>query len=841
MKEKIQNFKTEDFYTASVELFKKLSIPLDNITKLAIEPSDIFEEQKPFFEKIENIYALGMISDTLFSNRETNFDFNNKKDYEAILIFAVELNDKKPNRTLLANITRAFNREYHYTPVIVLFKYGNFLSLANTQRLKYKIDKVGEKIGKVSILRDIDIENPHRGHLDILKSMKIDSKINSYESLYRHWQEVFDISLLNKKFYQELSNWYSYAIKEVTFPSQSKDTDAQAIEVHKSQNVIRLLTRFLFVWFIKEKGLIPEQLFEEDYIKTILKEFNPKNMDNTLFNGLDKSSVYYKAILQNLFFASLNCPIEPLDRYDTRKRGFRKKEHYGQHRDANFLMRYEDSFHNPQEFLELINEYVPFLNGGLFECLDDKTNGIYIDGFSDNLPKQHQLIVPDYLFFGIEEHVDLSAWYGSKKKAFKDATVKGLINILKSYKFTVTENTPIEEDVALDPELLGRVFENLLASYNPETKTTARKQTGSFYTPREIVSYMVDESIIAYLKTQIEDEFNYDNLESDLRKLCSYSNIQPFRNEKIISKIITSLDKLKALDPAVGSGAFPMGMLQKLVHILTKLDPKNEYWYELQLQKAQKESNEAFETKDKLEREKLLMEINDIFDETINNPDYARKLYIIENSIYGVDIQPIAIQISKLRFFISLVIEQKIDKTKPNFGIRPLPNLETKFISANTLIGINNKENSLIDFDETIKQFEKELKNIRHRLFNAKTPQTKRKLREKDKELREKISQELLKSGWDKDTAEKLAHWDPYDQNASSEFFDMEWMFGINNGFDIVIGNPPYIKEYTDKSVFKNLKNLECYEGKMDLWYIFGCKAIDLLKEKGHNCFIATN
>ena len=99
-----------------------------------------------------------------------------------------------------------------------------------------------------------------------------------------------------------------------------------------------------------------------------------------------------------------------------------------------------------------------------------------------------------FLFFGSYHHIDLSEDYGDYKK--KDEEIHGLIDILNSYKFTVAENTPIEEEVALDPELLGKVFESLLASYNPETKTTARKQTGSFYTPREIVNYMVDESIL---------------------------------------------------------------------------------------------------------------------------------------------------------------------------------------------------------------------------------------------------------------------------------------------------------------------------------------------------------
>ena len=134
--------------------------------------------------------------------------------------------------------------------------------------------------------------------------------------------------------------------------------------------------------------------------------------------------------------------------------------------------------------------------------------------------------------------------------------------------------------MALDPELLGRVFENLLASYNPETKTTARKQTGSFYTPREIVNYMVDESLIAYLKNSVKNwEIEADELDKQLHDLLSYDNINPFaENDDLQNQIIHSLDNCKILDPACGSGAFPMGILQKMVHILQKVDPENKYW-----------------------------------------------------------------------------------------------------------------------------------------------------------------------------------------------------------------------------------------------------------------------
>jgi adenine-specific DNA-methyltransferase len=126
-----------------------------------------------------------------------------------------------------------------------------------------------------------------------------------------------------------------------------------------------------------------------------------------------------------------------------------------------------------------------------------------------------------------------------------------------------------------------------------------------------------------------------------------------------------------------------MGILHKMVHLLQKLDPENKLWKALQRQKAMEETEAAFNIGDKEERGKRLAEINDVFEN--NASDYGRKLYLIENCIYGIDIQPIAVQISKLRFFISLVIDQNKQASKENFGIRSLPNLETKFVAANTL------------------------------------------------------------------------------------------------------------------------------------------------------------
>ena len=170
-----------------------------------------------------------------------------------------------------------------------------------------------------------------------------------------------------------------------------------------------------------------------------------------------------------------------------------------------------------------------------------------------------------------------------------------------------------------------------------------------------------------------------------------------------------------------------MGVLQQIVHIIKVLDNDNKYWYELVKKQASFESEEAFNSTEK-EKEELLREIGHNFDLNINSADYSRKLYVIENSIYGVDIQPLAVQISKLRFFISLVIEQKSNQdASNNFNIRPLPNLEAKFVAANTLIGIDKKENQLELFEtDELRKLQNELKTNRHKIFTSKSPKTKK-------------------------------------------------------------------------------------------------------------------
>ena len=318
--------------------------------------------------------------------------------------------------------------------------------------------------------------------------------------------------------------------------------------------------------------------------------------------------------------------------------------------------------------------------------------------------------VPNRLFFAEEQTADLSDAYGEPKR--RNEKVRGLLRILHSYKFTIVENTPIDQEIALDPELLGKVFENLLASYNEETKTTARKQTGSFYTPRPIVEYMVDESLKAHLTGALTKAgMSEEDAQAGLEILFAYTEREhPFHEREKVAALLDAIHTCKILDPACGSGAFPMGMLHKLVYIIHKLDPDNARWKQLQIDAAAK-------IPDASSRDAAITAIERDFAD--NEDDYGRKLYLIENCLYGVDIQPIAIQISKLRFFISLVCDQRTNRSKKeNHGIRPLPNLETKFVAADTLIGLPEMEQMAL-VPQRVYQIEAEIESLYHNHFGV--------------------------------------------------------------------------------------------------------------------------
>lgn len=654
---------------------------------------------------------------------------------------------------------------------------------------------------------------------------------------YKDLRNRFSVEKLTTDFYKELQNWFACALDVVSFPNDLDDPNDD--DKYNAESTIRLITRLIFVWFLKQKGLIPNEFFDEKYIAdNLLKDFSP-NEQFGFFKEKSLESKYYKAILQNLFFAMLNSPITKEGKSELSERHFRRLTDKGTPSSSDFndnkLMRYESMFKNPQLFIDLANQTVPFLNGGLFDCLDNKKKKFYLDGFSDKAEVKKALVVPDYLFFSDNIVADLSTFYNDKKKYNEHVT--GIIKIFGRYNFTIEENTPFDQEVSLDPELLGKVFENLLASYNPETHTTARKQTGSFYTPREIVQYMVDESLVAHLKQVVGNE-----LEEEYRKLLRYTDEELTLTDEQKYSIMNAIYNCKVLDPACGSGAFPVGMLQQMVHVLSQLDPSNDVWQQMVLNEAVKESHNAFLAETFEEREQRLKEINETFEDQLKNPDYKRKLYLIENCLYGVDIQSIAIQICKLRFFISLVVDQKTNnKPEDNFGIRPLPNLEAKFVAANTLIGLDKKNDFPLFDDEQVKGKMQQMKEINHKIFYLKH-KAKEKYKTKIQEIQCEIADLLIKNGAiGNDEAQQIQTWDRFNQNSSAPFFNPEWMFGVKDGFDIVIGNPPYGAKFKleEKKYFKETYKYQNYQPESYLFFIE--KGLTLTKKNGFLSYIIPN
>jgi len=376
-----------------------------------------------------------------------------------------------------------------------------------------------------------------------------------------------------------------------------------------------------------------------------------------------------------------------------------------------------------------------------------------------------------------------------------------------------------------------------------------------------------------------------------------------------------------------------------MVHLLQRLDPKNTLWHEVVMAETEKALTEA-ETLDPAEKRHRRQRITESFDQNVNQPDYARKLYLIENCIFGVDIQPIAVQIAKLRAFITLVCDQEPDLNDAarNYRMLPLPNLETKFVAANSLIGLSTdfaeglkpaEGGSRLDDDELVRH-RAELSEVRHQHFRARNSSDKNACRKRDRELRGKIKTRLVeiackpdqekiafyrttierlqkerkrveREEWKdvvqsrpqqgnlfdsapapvqtvmrvdvnkevrdrldddlrrntraieaeegraknksafQDEADKLAAWDPYDQNAFSPFFDPEWMFGFKSGFDIVIGNPPYGVPLKPDVISRLKRRFPQAERLSDSYVFFMLCGFDFLLTNGVLSYITPN
>ena len=720
------------------------------------------QTEQSFMEAVESIRVLFQFTDqeisaqgSLFS--AANFDTGNARSF---LFAAVELKQASYPRGDYATFAREINKRWQI-PTVVLFRTASdLLTLAFVHRRPNRRDPDRDVLGSVSLIREIRPSAPHRAHLDILSELSLGERLSwmgsrgqsrNFDGLLAAWLDALDTEELNRRFYRELLRWFDRAVQ----PEFTRFPTAENKVISSQEHVIRLITRMLFIWFIKEKGLVAPEVFVEKQVAQLLKDYDRSTGDS-----------YYRAVLQNLFFATLNTEID--------QRGF-SRESNPTHRDFT-RYRFRSEMADADALVDHFAK-TPFINGGLFDCLDSEEakgkGGYRIDCFSD--VDKRLLSIPNRLFFGSD----------------------GLIDLFERYKFTVEENTPVEVEVALDPELLGKVFENLLAAYNPETKESARKQTGSYYTPRAVVDYMVDEALVASIVQKVApDDADRTWWEERLHYLFDYSDAGDLFLPEEADRVVRAIADLKVLDPAVGSGAFPMGVLHKLTLALRRLDPDNRLWRKLQEDTHVGQADRAIRTpQSERDRAQQLEAINESF-ERYQGSDFGRKLYLIQNSIYGVDIQPVATQIAKLRFFISLAIEQQpTGDPSDNYGIQPLPNLETRFVAADTLLGLDKKALQMpLGGQNRVSELNDQLRQNRERHFHAGHRQEKLHLRREDAHLRDELAAELQRAGMSKSDSGKIAAWDPYDQNAHAQWFDAGYMFDVRDGFGVVIGNPPYVE-----------------------------------------------
>ena len=468
---------------------------------------------------------------------------------------------------------------------------------------------------------------------------------------------------------------------------------------------------------------------------------------------------YYQTKLEKLFFRTLNKQIK--DRGD---------EGY--------------------DLIGGIDEETPFLNGGLFTPKND-----------------------DY--FGLKK-ITLPADYFERLYAF-----------LKHYNFTTDESTSSFQQVAIDPEMLGRIFENLLAEQAEETGEQARKAKGTFYTPREIVEYMCRESLREYLKSKIEETDDSEQRISQLLDSKPHEWRDQQRNyrdklKKYKYEILESLDDIKVIDPACGSGAFPMGMLQLLLQTYERLDPT--------------------------------------FD------PYKKKIEIIKNNIFGIDIEPMAVEIARLRSWLSIIVDEELNPKAENMGIHPLPNLEFKFVCANSLIPAPvEKENNWIensffdDLEQKVREFfeindvkKKEAKKhelqelvdskVKEKLDNAGQLSTGLNMGRKFKDELKKKNKKAIN-----ENIKLMDLWGSYTNIFTSDepvgFFETKYFFpSAKGGFDIVIGNPPYVEHKKLKGIASQLKPLyDVYTSSSDLSVYFYEKGLQLLLDNGILAYICTN
>jgi len=630
------------------------------------------------------------------------------------------------------------------------------------------------------------------------------AKKNGFDFELKDVVDAFSVEKLNDEFFRKYKEQFqifnNYLIEDAKvrydifeIDRNEKDTDKVVNELPIRDFTKKLLGRLVFLYFLQRKGWMG--VITPASGKDVVWKSGYADFIHKLFREAKHQSKFHSKYLTELFYNTLNNENR-----------------------VNFVFLIDKK----SPFADGVNRSVPYLNGGLFD---------------DDFPKGNAIDFPEKLF-------------------------ENLFEFLEQYNFTIDENSPEDHEVGIDPEMLGHIFENLLED---------NRDKGAYYTPKEVVHYMSQQSIIEYLN------HNLNYYSSDVEEFIK-ANVVSDYIIKEQSKIEKLLKEVKVCDPAIGSGAFPMGVLKVIYTALHNLHNAIN---------PTKKFNEAKTKKD-----------------------------IIQKSIYGVDLERGAVDIARLRFWLALVVDEDVPQ--------PLPNLDYKIMQGNSilekfedvdlssllkedtdneiitahngqveLVGFGRNQ-SVFVFDSTTKEefqslldlyfdfkvdkshkykSKKEVKKKINAIIEGKLKakfaldkiKYQDKLAEKESHLKantiyaydpkgiqdkkqkaiEKLNKEIefleYKIAHLVDILNRLNRWEHQEKERPYFLWHTYFKDVFDNGkFDIIIGNPPYIKEYTNKSAFDGIRDSAYYMGKMDIWYFFACICIDMLKDNGGiQCFIA--
>ncbi|MCD5397173.1 MAG: BREX-1 system adenine-specific DNA-methyltransferase PglX, partial [Candidatus Pacebacteria bacterium] len=510
-------------------------------------------------------------------------------------------------------------------------------------KMDYRLDASGEKIKVKQELTSArrfsflvgKTESSHTAQSRLAPILQDDDNDPTLKDL----EDVFSVEKVTKEFFEKYRDLF-LRVKEALDEVVKKDKKVQQDFKEKNIDTVnfakKLLGQVVFLYFLQKKGWFGVER-DKDW------GTGPKNFLRLLFEKrITKYGNFFNDILEPLFYEAL--AIERTD-----------------------------------DFYSRFNCKIPFLNGGLFDPINDY-----------NWSKT-DILLPNELF-------------SNNKKTKEDDIGTGILDIFDRYNFTVKEDEPLEKEVAIDPEMLGKVFENLLAVKD-------RKSKGTYYTPREIVHYMCQQSLINYLTTELKDKVKKEDIETlikygetavehdavHIEKISKNSKYKgrydksklPKNIEKHAKIIDEKLASIRVCDPAVGSGAFPVGMMNEIIRTRNAL---TNY------------------LKDKKKR-------------TI----YDFKRHAIQNCLYGVDIDPGAVEIAKLRLWLSLIVDEEDIKQ-----IKSLPNLDYKIVCGNSLLGV---EKNLFN-----QKLFTELEKLKPLFFNETDAKKKQKYKNQIDELINKIT-----------------------------------------------------------------------------------------------------